>query len=180
MSIDNLFVPNIYDLFCRSITIGTTGATGPTGPAPDSGVVSLNAPLSLQAGSTITTYTVRGVSASLPAVLPVTISTLSSATNNYSQIMIKIPEFSITGLSGATGPAFMQVTLPLIYAPIPAVLTVPCYIAATSSSFVIGIAQISGNGTNCLVQIAKTDLSSLGPGAPFGLNQDICLVYNPN
>lgn len=42
MSIDNLFVPNIYDLFCHSLTStipvsGATGPTGPTGPAGSTG-----------------------------------------------------------------------------------------------------------------------------------------------
>ena len=42
MSIDNLFVPNVYDLYCHSLTptipiVGSTGPTGPTGPAGSTG-----------------------------------------------------------------------------------------------------------------------------------------------
>lgn len=229
MSIDNLFVPNIYDLFCHSINStvpsGSTGPTGPTGPqgaqgpgvgatgpqgptgpigsqgaqgvtgptgptgpigaqgAPGSGTASiLRVPISsnsidmISSGLTITSYAIRGVSQTLPAVIPtINYQTITTGAG-FNQVSILIPSFIITGTTGGVvGPAVITLPLPPQYIPTFNIdIASPVQINSSATGVVAGTIELNTSGFIYIFPIG----SNLFTTSFIGLINDVNIVYS--
>ncbi len=180
MSIDNLFVPNIYDLFARSITI-TGGSTGPITEVASGRKEFYTSAIALVGGDqTITGYTVQGVAGSLPAHLDnlgiciITAPPPAGVTGEFAmiQITLTVPQFEITSVSGATPPNAISFQIPPQYAP----LFATSYVAfITTTGTTSGLAEIIvfTNGTAYI----NLPAGVFNP-APYGLKYDLNITYS--
>src|SRR6266568_2085801 len=182
MSIDNLFVPNIYDLFARSITI--TGVTGPTGPIAEIArgykILSGTTLISLVGGGqTITGYTVRGVTGTLPAhfdsvaynVIEAAAPAGDTGTFAMTQITIVIPQFTVTSVSGSGAPNAISFPILPQYAP-PFYLNIAAVVETTTGTSALAEVIVFAAG----VVYINLPTGTFGP-PPFGIRYDINVTW---
>jgi len=175
MSLNSLLVPNVYDLFCNSITTADS-SDNITATRLNSDPVAL----SLQGGGqTIATYSVRGVNGVLPAFLPsIRYDIIKSTTpGQYATCTVTIPQFFVLTTSGSGAPQGLILSIansslnPLHN------ISFPVVIEITTGTFVIGKITLNTIG---VILIQKVDETAFG-AAPFGLQNDISFTYDiPN
>lgn len=192
MSIDNLFVRNIYSLFGYNmdienqlilenvlgltgpnVTLGVNtvtgivgsvaGTTGPTGPPGPVGVLTtMTSNMTLTSG-TITSLTVRGVTGTAPWPITMNLSL------NGTTAMLTIPQFTMGITGGSLGDILFSGTLPAGYTPTNAI-SLPCLLNNISSASATNFVQI---GSNSAISIHNRGAANPSPNA---IN-DICVTW---
>lgn len=174
MSLNLLTVPNVYDLFCGSLTID--GPTGPASPVLEGlRTIIPNSPITIQGGPTVATYSIRGAGGSLPAVLPFVqfdVVTNDALSNPMTLVTVHIPQFNVLSMTGSGTPGYVQVTtLPAGLNPVYPI-TFVVSITNGSSTNVAGAVTI-GNGIIAVQPITGNPSTTL-----FSIANDICITYS--
>ena len=171
MSVSNLFHENDYDLFCNTLTV-----KNPDTQPLNTGRSIFNSALTFQpATQTITTYNVRGVSATLPPVIPIKYDIISAnIVNGYGTCTLTIYQFTITGVSGSGAPQALHLPITLAAATPIADIDFSIPLLTSTGVFVTGLLVLGANGD---IQLGKLDSSVFG--APnFGTIADIVITYS--
>lgn len=174
MSLNLLTVPNVYELFCGSITqiSGPTGATGTTPSFTPTIVAAQN--LVASPSITATQISIRGVTGPIPVGPPITLNVLQSGVTNV--VTMVIPQFTIT-FTGATGLTNVQLTVANTWP----VDLLPLYnttwiVPFQTSTLIYAESYITLSQTGILTWKPSADLSPFGP-SPLGFAGDVYLSY---
>ncbi len=175
MSIDNLFVPNIYDIFANSFNGTVPGVTGSVQMASMRFLQDPQVLFGFLDGNyAITSYSERGVAGTLPPVLS-TIDYHIIETHFAFQgkvIHVTVPQFSILTITGSAAPSGITFQLLTELAP------------SNTISLNANILSNTGTTSPCQVIIDTTAVCTLKlydallfGSPPYLLYGDLCFSY---
>jgi hypothetical protein len=180
MSINNLFYPNNFDLFCNSITEknpnnGGTSIINVTTPIPVLSLISTSA--------TITNYSIRNIAQSNPTPelngTQINYMLDSSDTPFLRKIVtIMIPALNIVSQTAGTGAqaiSIYQGNLPVEVRPI-FDTNIPCIINQNSNQALCGVCNITTSG-NLYIFPQKINGTELWGTSSYGWTGDISITY---
>jgi hypothetical protein len=174
MSIKSLFQPNNYNIYAESFTQTAAGLSLPV-PTLSKTVVT-DALITLSTG-TISAGSVRGQPMVIPAQLPFVDFNVAASTSSTgvqsTVITVKIPQFTITNMGGAT-PTSIYIAIPPSFCPSSAEIASDCIVQNGTSTYLTAVAGIDEN--------SRIEITLVGAGVMFGVNcgliGDLCLTYS--
>jgi len=176
MALNNLLVPNVYDLFCNSITEANP-EQGNT--AVMTTIINPAQALVVQPAITLTGMTIRGVSVPVSPSLAPPITFITTTSGDTRMVTMLIPAFQITAQTGPSTIQFIQVCSSL-----PASL-LPLYNTEWAITFQYtgapifieyGTLALNTDGSIVFSAPQTTPITPIGP-APYGLVGDIYVTY---
>jgi hypothetical protein len=179
MSINNLFYPNHFDLFCNSITErnpnnGGTPIINVTTPIPDLSLIGT--------GATITSYKIRNIAQSNPPKLYGTqINYMLDSSDSpllRKIVTIMIPALSIISQTAGTGAqaiSIYQGNMPLEVRPVYDTY-LPCIINLNTNQALCGVCFINTAG-DMLISPQKVNGTELWGTSFYGWDSDMSITY---
>jgi len=173
MSLNNLLVPNVYDLYCGSLTTSNDHGSVMTG----SQVIATNVPIQIAGNGTsqsIATYAIRGVTQSaFPPVIP-SIQYDILENENQTIINVKIPRLTILAASGiGNNPTIIQFVN--IAEAIPANATSQViYVNLTATTYSPGLITATNDG---IIELQLFGAGNTYGTVNYGMITDIVFCY---